>query len=313
MRLKHILAALLAATLALGGCAQVQTTRGGAVGVNRTQYMMISQQEAEQMASASYLQTKREAAAKGVLNEDPQQVARLRRIADRIIPQTTVFRDDARGWKWEVNLQTSNEVNAYCMPGGKIMFYTGILDKLQLTDDEVAAVMGHEIAHALREHSREKMSQIYGQQMVLLGIALLTKGDDRKVALASSVATLAITLPNSRENETEADRIGLELAARAGYDPRAAVSLWRKMGAEGGSRPPEFLSTHPAPENRQADIQRLLPTVMPLYEAAAKPARGGKEKPVQAVKRETTAVSRKVYSSPDGDTPPTTTLRKRRD
>ncbi len=277
MRLKKFWLALFAAGAFLSACTPVQTTRSGAVGVQRQQYMLLSQQQAEQMAAASYVQEKRAAAAKGKLNADAAQLARLRGIAQRLIPQTAVFRDDALRWKWEVNLETSDEVNAYCAPGGKIMFYTGILYKLKLSDDEVAAVMGHEIAHALREHGRERLSEAYGQQMVMLGIAALAKMDDQKVAIMQSITQVALTLPHSREQEAEADRVGLELMARAGYNPRAALSLWRKMEADGGGRMPEFLSTHPAPESRMRQIESLIPTVMPLYEETQRRP-GGRKK-----------------------------------
>jgi predicted Zn-dependent protease len=180
-----------------------------------------------------------------------------------------VFRRDAPGWKWEVNVIDSPELNAFCMPGGKIMVYSGLVDQLRLTDDEIAIVMGHEIAHALREHSREQVSQaIAAQTAIGVGAALLGVGagsaDLANIAYESLVATKF-----SRVDEQEADRIGLELAARAGYDPRAGVTVWQKMiDASKGGRPPEFLSTHPTEASRIQDIQSLLPKVMPLYEAA---------------------------------------------
>ncbi|MFZ3114913.1 MAG: M48 family metallopeptidase [Syntrophales bacterium] len=161
------------------------------------------------------------------------------------------------------------------MPGGKIMVFKGLISKLKATDDELAAVMGHEIAHALREHGRERMSEAYVQQIGMFGLAALvgaTAKDEQKAAatmeIASLVTTIGLTLPHSREQEREADRMGLELAARAGYDPQAAVSLWRKMTAAGGATQPEFLSTHPSGESRISDLQGLIPTVLPLYEEA---------------------------------------------
>jgi Putative Zn-dependent protease, contains TPR repeats len=279
MKARNLFLALLAVAAFLSACTPVQTTRSGAVGVERKQYMLLSQQQAEQMAAAAYLQEKRAAAAKDKLNADQEQLARLRGIAQRLIPQTAVFREDALRWKWEVNLETSDEVNAYCAPGGKIMFYTGILYKLKLTDDEVAAVMGHEIAHALREHGRERLSEAYGQQMGMAVIAALGKMDDTKVALMQSITQVALALPHSRQQETEADRVGLELMARAGYNPRAALSLWRKMTTGGGSRMPEFLSTHPAPSSRMQEIEGLMPRVMPLYEETQKRPGKRREEP----------------------------------
>lgn len=275
--MKNLLIALLVSSALLAGCAPVQTTKSGAVGVQRKQYMLLSEKQVEGMAAQSYVQTLKEADAKKVLNTDLRQTERVRAIANRLIPQTAVFRPDAVNWKWEVNVQESKELNAYCMPGGKIMVYTGLIQKLNATDDELAAVMGHEISHALREHGRERMSQAYAQQIGLIGLAAVvgakTKNQNAAAAtveVGSMVAALALTLPNSREGEREADRMGLELAARAGYDPHAAVSLWQKMGAQGGAKPPEWMSTHPSGESRIQDLQRLIPTVMPLYEEAKK-------------------------------------------
>jgi len=264
--------ALLAFTvLQLSGCAT--TTKSGAVGVERKQFMMLSSKQVDSLSLQSYNQSIKTATQKNTLNNDPATVKRVKAIADRLIAQTVVFRPDAKDWKWEVNVETSDQVNAYCMPGGKIMVYTGLIEKVKTTDDELAAVIGHEISHALREHGRERMSLAYAQQG---GIALLAAviGSKKNAAtgLALGGATLGaqlfFALPNSRTQETEADRMGLELAARAGYNPAAAVTLWKKMGQVGGDKPAEFLSTHPSDKTRIADIEQLLPTVMPLYEQA---------------------------------------------
>lgn len=254
--------------VSLLACTPVQTTRPGAVGVTRTQYMLVSEREAEQASAKQYLQIKRQAQAKGQLNQDAELLQRVRAITNRLIPQTVHFRPDALSWNWEVNIQKSDEVNAWCMPGGKIMVYTGLIDKLHLTDDELAAVLGHEISHALREHSREKMSRVYAQN---IGVSVLSTvaGLGRAGAdLMNTAANIAIQLPNSREDEQEADYIGLELAARAGYDPRAALTLWNKMAALGNKGTVEFLSTHPSDERRREGIEARLPSVIPLYEAA---------------------------------------------
>jgi predicted Zn-dependent protease len=249
----------------VAGCAT--TTEKGTVGIERRQLLLVSSDEMNQGAALAYQKTLSQARGKGAVNQDPEQVARIRAIAARIIPQTGVFRPDAPGWAWEVNVITSPEVNAWCMPGGKIAFYTGILDKLKLTDDEAAAVMGHEIGHALREHGRERASQQLAQNTVIgLGAAILGIGGVGD--LASLAADVTLTLPNSREQETEADRIGVELAARAGYDPRAAVALWRKMSALGEGQPPQWLSTHPSAETRIRDLEMYAQRVMPLYEEA---------------------------------------------
>lgn len=250
----------------LTGCQT--TTQAGVVGAQRSQLMLVSSEQLEQMGSQSYAKLKNEAAGKGALNQDGALLQRVRTVASRIVPQTVVFRPDAPRWQWEVNVISSDELNAFCMPGGKVMFNTGLINRLQLSDSEIAIVMGHEIAHALREHSREQVSQaLAAQTTIQLGAALFGlsegSGELAKVGYQALVATRF-----SRIDESEADRIGLELTARAGYDPRAGVSLWHKMiNASKGGRPPEFLSTHPAEADRIQQIEALLPIVMPLYKA----------------------------------------------
>ncbi len=255
----------------LNGCAT--TTNTGAVGVERKQFMMLSEKQVESMSLQSYNQSLKTANDKKTLNTDPVLVERIRGISNRLIAQTTVFRPDAKNWKWDVNVEKNDQVNAYCMPGGKIMVYSGLVDKLKATDDELAAVIGHEISHALREHGRERMSLAYAEKG---GIALLaavlgsTKNTQTGVALgAATLGTqLFFALPNSRTQETEADRMGLELAARAGFNPNAAISLWTKMAQNGGKKPAEFLSDHPSDKTRIEDLSNLIPTVMPLYDQA---------------------------------------------
>ena len=265
---KLLTAALTVA--ALGATASCQsTTSGGAVGADRQQFLLVSSEQLNQMAAKAYNQLQAESAKKGTLNTDPALTKRVRAIAARITPQTRVFRADAPGWKWEVNTITSKQLNAFCMPGGKIMFYSGLIQNLKLSDDEIAVIMGHEIAHALREHSREQVSQAMAAQATIgIGAALLGLGD-LTANLASTAYEALIATRFSRSDESEADRIGLELSARAGYDPRAGVTLWKKMlSASQGGNPPELLSTHPAEGRRIEQIESLLPTVMPLYEAA---------------------------------------------
>jgi predicted Zn-dependent protease len=260
--------AVSACLLVLAACQTVQTTQPGVVGVDRKQSMFLSSDEVNKSAVTAYRGELKKAQAKGALNSNPAYTARVRAIAQRLIPATGAFRADAPRWAWETNVIASNEVNAWCMPGGKIAVYTGLIDKLKITDDELAAVMGHEIAHALREHGREQASQQAVQQgLISIGGALLGVGD-LGTQLASIVADVTINLPHSRQDETEADRIGVELAARAGYDPRAAITLWQKMGQAGGNAPPQFLSTHPSPANRQADLTNYSAKVLPLYEQA---------------------------------------------
>jgi len=270
LRATHTIAAALFAMFALTSCETVQTTQPGAVGVDRKQSMLLSSAQVDKSAAMAYQQEMKKATAKKALNVDAAQVARVRVIALRLIPGTAAFRPDAPKWAWETNVISSKDVNAWCMPGGRMAVYSGLIEKLKVTDDELAAVMGHEIAHALREHGRERASQAAAQGMVLsVGGALLGLGDS-SVQLAQIITDVTINLPNSREHEVEADRIGVELAARAGYDPRAAVTLWQKMGQAGGSAPPQFLSTHPSPQNRQKDLEDYAARVMPLYETARK-------------------------------------------
>ncbi len=263
-------AVALAVALLAAGCQTVQTTQPGAVGVNREQRMAISQQEFEQGAAKSYQDLIQQAQAKGLLNRDAAQVERVRRVAGRLIPATATFRQDAVKWKWETNLLSSDQVNAWCMPGGKIAVYTGLIQKLALNDDELAAVMGHEMAHALREHSREQASMQMGQNAVI-GIAGALFGlSDTVQQVGQLAAEYTINRRHSRQDETEADRIGVELAARAGYDPRAAVSLWGKMAKLAGGEPPQWLSTHPSNEARTRDLTDYAQRVMPLYQAAVR-------------------------------------------
>ncbi|MCX7143185.1 MAG: M48 family metallopeptidase [Proteobacteria bacterium] len=249
------------------GCAS--TTTGGAVGAERKQLMLVSSAQLDQMAAQSYAKLQADASKQGALNTEPALTQRVRAIAARIEPHTAVFRPDAPGWKWEVNVISSNELNAFCMPGGKIAFYSGLIKQLNLSDAEIAIVMGHEISHALREHSREQVSQaIAAQTTIDIGAALLGLGGG-SANLASTAYQALIATKFSRVDESEADRMGLELTARAGYDPRAGVAVWQKMmKANQGGRPPEFLSTHPAESNRIQQIESLLPAVIPLYDAA---------------------------------------------
>ncbi|NNL56741.1 MAG: M48 family metallopeptidase [Pseudomonadales bacterium] len=244
------------------------TTDSGAVGANRSQLLLISSEELDQMAAKSYNELLADASSKGELNKDAAMLARVRTIAARLKAQTVVFRKDAPGWKWEENIISSDELNAFCMSGGKIMVYSGLITKLKLSDAELANVMGHEIAHALREHVREQISQaLVAQGAISAGAAVFGLGN-----LSTNAANIAykmlLATRFSRNDESEADSIGLELAARAGYDPRAGITLWQKMtSANQGEKPPEFLSSHPADTSRVAQIQKLLPKVMPLYTA----------------------------------------------
>ena len=225
--------------------------------------------ELEIAASQQYAKMLAEANAKGALaGANNAQLQRLRRIAARLVPQSPQWNERARGWKWEVNLLGSKDINAFCMPGGKIAFYTGILEQLKLTDDEAAMIMGHEMAHALREHARARIAKSQGTSTILsLGSQLLGLGELGNVA--ANVGTQLLTLRFSRDDETDADLVGLELAARGGYNPQASVSLWQKMAqASGGAGGPSFLSTHPSGPQRIQELQSNVPKVQGLYERA---------------------------------------------
>ncbi|RTL50443.1 MAG: M48 family peptidase [Rhodocyclaceae bacterium] len=259
--------ALFALALVLTGCAT--STRPGVVGVERQQFLMVSSDTVERMAALSYAQQNKKAQAEGHWVASGPEFDRLLRIEQRLIPQTQVFRDDTQGWRWQLAVIDAPVLNASCAPGGKITFYTGLMRKLALSDDEIAAIMGHEIAHALREHGRERISEAYAQNMIATVAMAATQNRQGEVDLANQFAQYLYVLPNSRTHEQEADQIGLELAARAGFDPRGAISVWRKMeSADNGKAPPEFLSTHPSNEHRRAELEALLPRVMPLYEQA---------------------------------------------
>jgi predicted Zn-dependent protease len=260
-----------AAAVLLSGCQTVETTEAGVVGVDREQRMAVSAEDVNAGAVKAYAQMMAEAKKKGLLDRDAATVKRVQDITRRLIAQTPAFRPDAAKWPWEVHVITLDEVNAWCMPAGKMAIYTGLIQNLNATDAEIAAVMGHEIAHALREHARERISRQMGTQAAIgIAGALLGIGDLGQ-SIAGTVADVTLNLPNSRLHETESDRIGVELAARAGFDPRAAVTLWEKMGkVAGGSQPPKWLSTHPPHGDRIEDLRAYSQKVMPLYTAAAK-------------------------------------------
>jgi len=249
------------------------TSRPGVVGVERSQFMMISAAQIERISASSFDQQAKAAQKKNILITSGPQYERLKTIANRLIPQTAVFRDDTHSWNWGLQLIDSPLVNATCAPGGRITFYSGIINKLNLTDDEIAAIMGHEIAHAVREHGRERVSQAMAQNVIAnVALAAAGAGSAQSIDAANQIMQYVLVLPNSRQNETEADAIGLEIAARGGYDPRAAITLWEKMSKESkGKNPPEFLSTHPSNENRIKELSALMPRVMPLYDAAKRP------------------------------------------
>ncbi len=267
---RRLFTALLlgSAAVPLGAAAQTipECRRSRVAGLAPASYVegAARQQYAQMLAQAQQ--------QRALAPADSQQLQRLRYIAERMIPFTTACNERAREWKWEVNLLGSPQINAFCMPGGKIAFYTGILAKLQLSDDEVAMIMGHEIAHALLEHARERMVKSGGTELLLRGgAALLGLGSLGDFAAAN--ASQLMSLKFSRDDESQADALGLVMAARAGYDPAAGVTLWQKMGAAQKGAPPQWLSTHPAGETRIKDIEARLPALKPVFDAAPRPTR----------------------------------------
>ncbi|RQP24467.1 M48 family metallopeptidase [Piscinibacter terrae] len=238
---------------------------------------LVSAEQLEKAAQQQYRKMLAEASSQRALAPDSHpQVVRLRAIAQRLIPHIMSpnlhSTPRAADWNWEVNLIGSKQINAFCMPGGKIAFYYGILDQLKLTDDEVAMVMGHEIAHALREHARERMGKsAVTNSAIEIGAALLGLGNGGRYL--AGLGGQLLSLRFSRGDESEADKVGLDLAARAGYDPRAGVTLWEKMGQASKGAPPQWLSTHPSGATRIEEIQASLPLVLPVYQKAPKPTR----------------------------------------
>ena len=265
------LSGLLALTLS--ACATHSPTLAGpgdgvVVGEGSEIRKLVPARQLEQSAARQFEALKKQAGQKkALLPTDDPQVRRLQKIAADLKPYAQSWNPDAARWQWEVIVLKSDQINAFCMPGGKIAFYTGILDKLKLTDHEVAVVMGHEMAHALREHARDRMAK---SQLTDLGATILSNvlgfGDAGRQALG--YGTQLLTLKFSRDDETEADLVGMDIAARAGYDPRAGISLWRKMQAASKNAPPEWFSTHPAGSTRIDEISRNLPRVLPLYAKA---------------------------------------------
>jgi predicted Zn-dependent protease len=264
---------LLGAGAATAWPAWAQQREGVDVGRTSSFAKLVPAEKVEQAAAQQFVQMQRQAKEKRALApDDHPQLVRLRYIAQRIIPFTPPWNSRAKQWKWEVILLGNAQINAFCMPGGKIAFFWGILQRLQLNDDEVAMIMGHEMAHALREHARERMGKSFATRGAIeLGSALFGLGDLGR--MAAGMGEQLLTLTFSRDDESEADLVGMELAARAGYNPAAGVTLWQKMAEASKGGPPEFLSTHPKGDTRIKDIEVNLPKVEPLYERAPRPER----------------------------------------
>lgn len=269
---KSLLAVAVAAT-ALTGCGTPeQTTKSSSVGVNRQQTFSVSSAAINAEAQKAYSEVLTEARAKKVLDTNPAMVDRVRRITRNLVAQTPSIRADAKTWPWEIHVITLDEMNAWCMPHGKMVIYSGLISKLNLSDAEIAQVMGHEMAHALREHSREQVSrqQTTGIIAGVLGAVGEAYGISNASQITGLTADIGFNLPFSRTHETEADLLGMELAARAGYNPDAAITLWNKMQAADPNGTIEFLSSHPDPANRQAMLRANADKVRPLYNAAMK-------------------------------------------
>ena len=276
---KYTLILLLAATLSVPVSAKgffsklfgkSSTTSGGTVGADREQLLLVSEKDMNEAANEQYAQVLNEARIAGTLNTDKKVHDRVQAVAQKLIAQTEVFRTDAKSWDWQVNVIKDDTVNAWCMPGGKIVVYTGIIDFLSLTDGELAAIMGHEISHALKEHSREQSSKQYVQQTgiaIVSQVAGLSQTGQTVLALGMQYG---VTLPFSRECETEADNMGTELMARAGYDPHEAINVWNKMNKLSSGSVPEILSTHPSNDSRIKNLTSIAEKVYPLYQSASK-------------------------------------------
>ncbi|WP_189387961.1 M48 family metallopeptidase [Bacterioplanes sanyensis] len=248
-KLWPVLATIVACWL-LSACATSPT--------GRSQLMLVSPQSAIVESEKAYISTVNQLQEKQQLVTDPKRLQRIRTITGRLVSEAVKKYPSSKNWQWSVAvIDDPKTLNAWCMAGGRMAIYTGIIDQLQLSDDEIAQIMGHEIAHALANHSAERMSRAMVMQAGLLAAGAATEQDQLTLAGAALAAKLALELPNSRTAETEADRIGIELATLAGYDPQAAVSLWQKMGKASGGGGPEFLSTHPAPGNRAKTLGRL--------------------------------------------------------
>jgi len=238
----------------------------------RRQLMLVSEDQAISASRQAYVQDMSKLKSQGKLVTDPKLLARIERITERLVAQAVAMRPDSARWEWSVEvIDEPKTVNAWCMAGGRMAVYTGLILKVDPTDDELAQVMGHEIAHALANHTAEKMSMSIASQVGVLAAGMASDKPGQTMAMAAAAAALAINLPNSRAAEAEADRIGIELAAKAGYDPRAAATLWQKMANVGGATPPAFLSTHPGPDQRQQKLAKLAPKMQPYYAAAANP------------------------------------------
>ncbi|MCK5893963.1 MAG: M48 family metallopeptidase [Endozoicomonadaceae bacterium] len=266
MKIRAVVVGLLLSVLV--GCQIIHTIVIGMTQPEQQRmFVLLSAEQVDTLSTTAYHNTIKKAESQKVLNLDDETLKRVRRITANLVDEIRVFSVDALQWHWELNVIQSHVMNASCMPGGKILFYSGIIDRLQLTDGEIAAILGHVMAHALREHGREAISEAYAAELTKKANGTLLGVNENVMGLSDSGVQYALTLPNSRKREVEADIIGLELMARAGYRPQAAISLWQKM-AQHADQSPEFLKTHPATERRIVDLHYAIPKVMPFYNQA---------------------------------------------
>jgi predicted Zn-dependent protease len=256
--MKRLYSTILLCVVLITACATSPT--------GRHQLMIVSEESAIAASKTAYVEMLRPYAEKGEIDNDPVLKKRVYKITGRLISQAIKVRPETKSWDWSIKIiDDPKTVNAWAMAGGKMALYTGLVKQIKPTDDELAQVLGHEIGHALAKHSAEQMSIAMASQIGVMAVGVATKSDGLALTGAALAAALAVQMPNSRTAESEADRIGIELAAKAGYDPHAAVTLWQKMSKVGGSRPPEFLSTHPSPGHREQRLASLIPQMMPYY------------------------------------------------
>lgn len=255
----HRIITLILLTIVVTACATSPT--------GRRQLMIVSEQHAINASAQAYVQTIAPLERQGKVDSNPVINARVKHITSLLVAQAVIMRPETEAWQWSIKvIDDPKTVNAWCMAGGKMALYTGLLEQIEPTDDELAQVIGHEIAHALANHTAEKMSVAMASSIGVIAVAIATDTPGM-TAGAAAAALVAVQLPNSRTAETEADRIGIELAAKAGYDPKAAVTLWEKMEQVSGGSPPDFLSTHPSSGKRQQRLGELVPEMTPYYEA----------------------------------------------
>lgn len=259
---------LLFLALVLTGCALNILT-------GRKQLNLVKESEMQLMATDQYRTFLSE---NKVLNSGTSRdAATVDRVGARISKAITIFfenRGEAsllEGYKWEFNTVDSKDINAWCMPGGKVVVYTGLLPVTQ-NEAALAVVMGHEIAHSVARHGNERMSQAMVQQLggMALQVALAQKPQETQNLFMTAYgigSTVGAVLPWSRQQETEADQYGLIFSTIAGYDPREAIPFWQRMAAAGGGKPPEFLSTHPSDATRLRKLEQFMPEAMKFYTA----------------------------------------------